>query len=309
MTTTINASTSAGLVQTADTSGILQLQTAGTAAVTVDASQRVGIGTDTPISTTLQTLQVQSGGSIVTALSGVGYGISPSISLRNAGGTSASPTASTLSPMNVVGSTTSDGTNFFNTVGIAGGIESTPTAGSHPTFFAVSTTASGSTSRTERFRVNSTGTITLQGGSTSSNGIGITFPATQSASTDANTLDDYEEGTWTPVLSASTTPPTVSSYTTQQGVYTKIGNLVTATCNIRATLSNVGSGTPIITGLPFTEASYIPGVAVGLVSIANNVSTSLGTWYISGTSVYSGGTMAYNLNANAYFTFTVSYRI
>jgi hypothetical protein len=48
MTTTINASTTAGLVQTADTSGILQLQTNGTAAVTVDASQNVGIGTSSP---------------------------------------------------------------------------------------------------------------------------------------------------------------------------------------------------------------------------------------------------------------------
>jgi len=41
MTTIINASTSAGLVQTADTSGILQLQTANTAALTIDASQNV----------------------------------------------------------------------------------------------------------------------------------------------------------------------------------------------------------------------------------------------------------------------------
>jgi hypothetical protein len=48
MTTTINASTSSGLVNTADTSGILQLQTASTAAVTIDASQRVGIGTTAP---------------------------------------------------------------------------------------------------------------------------------------------------------------------------------------------------------------------------------------------------------------------
>ena len=48
MTTTINASTSSGLVNTADTSGILQLQTAGTAAVTIDASQNVGIGTSSP---------------------------------------------------------------------------------------------------------------------------------------------------------------------------------------------------------------------------------------------------------------------
>jgi hypothetical protein len=47
MTTTINASTSAGLVNTADTSGILQFQTAGTAAVTINASQNVGIGTGT----------------------------------------------------------------------------------------------------------------------------------------------------------------------------------------------------------------------------------------------------------------------
>lgn len=48
MASTINASTSSGLVATADTSGVLQLQTGGTAAVTVDASQKVGIGTSSP---------------------------------------------------------------------------------------------------------------------------------------------------------------------------------------------------------------------------------------------------------------------
>jgi hypothetical protein len=49
MAVTINASTSAGLVQTADTSGVLQLQTnSGTTAVTIDTSQNVGIGTASP---------------------------------------------------------------------------------------------------------------------------------------------------------------------------------------------------------------------------------------------------------------------
>jgi len=48
MTSTINASTTAGIVTTADTSGVLALQTAGTTAVTVDASQNVGIGTASP---------------------------------------------------------------------------------------------------------------------------------------------------------------------------------------------------------------------------------------------------------------------
>lgn len=49
MAVTINASTSAGLVQTADTSGVLQLQTAGTTALTVDTSANVGIGTASPV--------------------------------------------------------------------------------------------------------------------------------------------------------------------------------------------------------------------------------------------------------------------
>ena len=51
MTTTINASNSGsgGLIQTADASGVLALQTAGTTAVTIDASQNVGIGTSSPV--------------------------------------------------------------------------------------------------------------------------------------------------------------------------------------------------------------------------------------------------------------------
>ena len=49
MTTTINASTTSGLVNTADTSGILQFQTnSGITAMTIDTSQNVGIGTSSP---------------------------------------------------------------------------------------------------------------------------------------------------------------------------------------------------------------------------------------------------------------------
>jgi hypothetical protein len=43
MTTFINASTSAGLVQTADTSGILALQTAGVTAVTIDTAKSMNL--------------------------------------------------------------------------------------------------------------------------------------------------------------------------------------------------------------------------------------------------------------------------
>lgn len=48
MASTINASTTSGIVQTADTSGVLELQTANTTVVTVNASQNVGIGTSSP---------------------------------------------------------------------------------------------------------------------------------------------------------------------------------------------------------------------------------------------------------------------
>jgi hypothetical protein len=56
-----------------------------------------------------------------------------------------------------------------------------------------------------------------------SSGIGITFPATQSSSSDGNTLDDYEEGTWTPAVTSGFTTP---GYGTRSGLYTKIGNIV-----------------------------------------------------------------------------------
>jgi len=48
MASIINANTSGGLISTGDTSGQLQLQTAGTTALTVDSSQNVGVGTTSP---------------------------------------------------------------------------------------------------------------------------------------------------------------------------------------------------------------------------------------------------------------------
>jgi hypothetical protein len=87
------------------------------------------------------------------------------------------------------------------------------------------------------------------GGTTAANtGAGISFPATQSASSDANTLDDYEEGTWTPSLGGSTT------YVAQVGAYTKIGRFVCATFEVN--VSSIGTGsTTTISGLPFTSFS------------------------------------------------------
>ena len=80
--------------------------------------------------------------------------------------------------------------------------------------------------------------------------------------TAANALDDYEEGTWTPVLTAVSGTKTWS-YSAQRGTYTKVGNLVTIFFNIQ--LSSNGSGTDgnaRITGLPFTMETDTSLVAV-----------------------------------------------
>jgi hypothetical protein len=94
--------------------------------------------------------------------------------------------------------------------------------------------------------------LCLAGGNTSATGAGIAFPATQSASSDANTLDDYEEGTFTATLTAATppsTPPTATS------AYTKIGNIVTVHINVVGNTTGA-SGELRVTGLPFTAATF-----------------------------------------------------
>ena len=107
--------------------------------------------------------------------------------------------------------------------------------------------------------VISASTIGVGGATPSASGSGITFPATQSASTDANTLDDYEEGTWTPTIFGSAGSAGAQAYS-YHGRYIKIGRFVLLTGYL--TLSNKGSWTASVKigGFPFTvtneNASY-----------------------------------------------------
>jgi hypothetical protein len=72
----------------------------------------------------------------------------------------------------------------------------------------------------------------------------------------ANKLDDYEEGTWTPTFGAEGANPTMT-YNAQVGRYTKIGNLVTAYCQIITASRSGGSGNLTVDGLPFTVAPAV----------------------------------------------------
>jgi hypothetical protein len=82
----------------------------------------------------------------------------------------------------------------------------------------------------------------------------IKFPATQNASADANTLDDYEEGTWTPGVSFGGAAVGIT-YTTQSGTYTKVGRQVTCWFYLALSSKGSSSGAAKLTGLPFTTSS------------------------------------------------------
>jgi hypothetical protein len=122
----------------------------------------------------------------------------------------------------------------------------------------------------ESLRLNGVGTVILKGGSTSATGVGIAFPATQSQSNDVNTLDDYEEGTWTPTLSGAFSSLTYSS---QQGRYIKIGSFVYATFFVQINAVSGGSGNMSLGGAPFASASSGPNPG-GYVSLVNGWTTN-----------------------------------
>ena len=105
------------------------------------------------------------------------------------------------------------------------------------------------------------GALVVSGTTPSLNG--ITFPATQSASADANTLDDYEEGTWTPTIIGDGTAGT-ASYGTRTGSYVKVGQLVQYNLYLDYS-SGTGSGNLQISGLPFNtnNNTTFPAVSIG----------------------------------------------
>ena len=160
----------------------------------------------------------------------------------------------------------------------------------------------------ERLRLDSVGNLTLQnnisvGGATvTTSGTGITFPATQSASSDANTLDDYEEGTWTPTVGGSTVLGT-GTYTTQQGTYTKIGNSVRFQAYIAWT-AHTGSGQLEVRGYPFTSTAETTPISLSfyggptftlgsfIQAYVNPSSTSSGTGQTSSASTFSSVTVS-----------------
>ena len=105
-------------------------------------------------------------------------------------------------------------------------------------------------------------------------GTGITFPATQSASSDANTLDDYEEGTFTPAIQfgGGSTGITYAA-NGQVGSYVKIGKSISTTIWVQLTNKGSSTGTVTIANLPFSSQTGSNAYAGAALSHWGSIST------------------------------------
>jgi hypothetical protein len=82
----------------------------------------------------------------------------------------------------------------------------------------------------------------------------VAFPATQISSADPNTLDDYEEGSFTPTL-AFGGASTGIGYNFRSGYYTKKGDDVSFSVTLNLTSKGTATGNMTIGGLPFAVAA------------------------------------------------------
>ena len=129
------------------------------------------------------------------------------------------------------------------------------------------------------------------------NGGGIDFSATsQGSGATSELLNDYEEGTWTPVFNLIGT----LTHGSQSGYYTKVGNRVFCTVYVSVTSTNTtqDGATMSITGLPFTAANVVQGTACALTEYMGGTysTTSPTTFHVA----VNGGTASVNLNQNNY---------
>tara|TARA_R100001440_G_scaffold73498_1_gene98144 strand:- start:949 stop:1815 length:867 start_codon:yes stop_codon:yes gene_type:complete len=102
----------------------------------------------------------------------------------------------------------------------------------------------------------------------------------------ANALDDYEEGTWTPAYSSSSTP--TISYGNQIGRYVKVGQIVSASFRINISSISGGSGSVFVAGLPYaseTVSSMFSTVCVGYSDGWGTVAPQSGFLTNGGTSL------------------------
>ena len=104
----------------------------------------------------------------------------------------------------------------------------------------------------------------------------IQFPATQVVSSDVNVLDDYEEGTWTPILADTNLADEGATYTLRRGSYTKIGNRVYFDCymDLSGLGTLTGGAAASIIGLPYASRNTPGNLSIVNIGYATGLALS-----------------------------------
>jgi len=219
-------------------------------AITIDASENVGIGTTSPEST----LEVSTTSGIILRDN------------NSAGG----------GGMNIFYTTITGYLNWFAGMNAAN-VFNIGTAGTDDTPIG--------NAKVNKITVANNGNLTVEEGNlvigTSGKGIDFSAVSDGSRSVSSNLLDDYEEGTWTPGF-GTVTGWSSASVLELSGTYTKVGNLVTIECSfyLQGNTNAVTANSRVdINGIPFTastqsEASF-GGAGVFNYNNANNASLSV----------------------------------
>ena len=183
-------------------------------------------------------------------------------------------------------------TSYVNDFAGIQGFKENGTAGNYAGGLRFTTRINGG-SPTERMRLDSSGNLLVGVTTANANGgvlqlkSGITFPATAVAATDANTLDDYEEGTWTAAFVPSTSGTITMNNAT--ATYTKVGRVVTINGLLSVTSVSSPLGYLLINGLPFAGgagASKRCAIAINNESMNVTMTTVLVASIQSGSEIY-----------------------
>ena len=206
-----------------------------------------------------------------------------------------------------------NGGTFSSAMSTIHGVDSTLTGTYQPIMLNGSEVRLG-TSATIQARITSAGYLRLTQGGIQFNG----------DTADANSLDDYEEGSWTPTILGSSSNPTLTGYSTQVGRYTKVGRLVTIHCALQPSATSVaGTGNLEFGGLPFTSANIVDVIATGVSNSNGNFSwgtgktqlvfsvgvntTKISVWALQNGVTEAGIPVNNFNNSNQYLLFSITY--